>query len=180
MEYTDGLRDRMVERMVGSNAVSPDKLALEVGIGKSTLWKWRKAALDGHATNARAQGASMKKKKKKTQVQRSAQEKLQVVLAAAALSEDELGAFLRTQGVHEAELELWKQEMLEGLEQAGVHKRAAKQQHSKDSERIRQLERELGRKERALAEAAALLLLQKKVREIWGDEGDDIDPKSEP
>jgi transposase len=44
---------------------------------------------------------------------------------------------------------------------------------SEDAKRIKKLERELRRKEKALAEAAALLVLQKKVQAIWGDEDDD-------
>jgi hypothetical protein len=45
--------------------------------------------------------------------------------------------------------------------------------------RIKELERELNRKEKALAEAAALLVLKKKVQEIWGDEDDTMDSRSE-
>jgi len=47
------------------------------------------------------------------------------------------------------------------------------------NKRIRQLERELARKDKALAEAAALLVLQKKVQAIWGDEDDDTDEKKD-
>lgn len=36
--------------------------------------------------------------------------------------------------------------------------------------RIRELERELHRKDQALAEAAALLILRKKLNALWGDD----------
>ncbi|WP_420023571.1 hypothetical protein ACN9JG_04200 [Cereibacter azotoformans] len=43
-----------------------------------------------------------------------------------------------------------------------------------DKKRIQQLERELARKEKALAEAAALMILRKKVEAIWDRrEGED-------
>ena len=45
--------------------------------------------------------------------------------------------------------------------------------------RVRELERELNRKEKALAEAAALLVLKKKAQAIWGDEDDDTDPRND-
>jgi hypothetical protein len=45
--------------------------------------------------------------------------------------------------------------------------------------RIRKLERELARKEKALAEAAALLVLKKKVEDLWEDEDDDTGEKNE-
>ena len=47
-----------------------------------------------------------------------------------------------------------------------------------EAQRIRQLERELHRKDKALAEVAALLALKKKVNEIWGDGDDDTTTKS--
>jgi hypothetical protein len=93
---------------------------------------------------------------------------MRIVAAAAALSPEELGAFLRREGVHEAEVEQWRMAVLEALE-SGVAKGSGR---SADSKRIKELERELRRKDKALAETAALLVLQKKVREIWGD-GDD-------
>jgi hypothetical protein len=99
---------------------------------------------------------------------RSAEEKVRIVVAASALAPAELGAFLRREGVHEAEVEQWRAAILEALE-SGVAKGSGR---SADGKRIKELERELRRKDKALAETAALLVLQKKVREIWGD-GDD-------
>ena len=93
-------------------------------------------------------------------------------MAAAALPADELGAFLRGEGVHEAEVEQWRAAILEAgtsVLESGAAKGSAR---SADGRRIKELERELRRKDKALAETAALLVLQKKVREIWGD-GDD-------
>jgi hypothetical protein len=46
-------------------------------------------------------------------------------------------------------------------------------QSKEDKKRIRQLEKELQRKEKALAETAALLVLRKKVQAIWGDKEED-------
>ena len=105
----------------------------------------------------------------------SAEEKLQAVIEAASVSEKDLGAFLRRQGLHEAHLKEWRQLVLSGLQQAP--KRSTKGSTA-ETRRVRELERELTRKEKALAEAAALLVLKKKVRKIWGDEDDNTDSKS--
>jgi len=51
--------------------------------------------------------------------------------------------------------------------------REQRHQSKDDKRRIQQLEKELQRKEKALAEAAALLILRKKVQAIWGDKEDD-------
>ena len=97
----------------------------------------------------------------------SAEEKLAAVLEAASLSEEELGAFLRSRGLHDAQLQQWRDQMIIGLEPKPL-KRA-------ETKRIQELEKELRRKDKALAETAALLVLKKKAKEIWGDEDDDTD-----
>jgi transposase-like protein len=120
----------------------------------------------------------MSKKKPGRRRGRTAEEKLQVVLEAAALSQEELGAFLRREGLHEAQLEEWRTKALEAATGAlkGLHARHAEQ--SPESRKIRELERELLRKDRALAEVTALLALKKKLAEIWGDEDDDTSTRS--
>ena len=50
---------------------------------------------------------------------------------------------------------------------------------SGDAKRIKELERELVRKDKALAETAALLVLKKKMALLWGDGDDDTPPKSD-
>lgn len=101
----------------------------------------------------------------------SAQEKLAAVLDAASLSDEELGAFLRSRGLHEAQLDEWRDQMLAGLEPKAVPG-ASKAPAAK---RVRELEKELRRKDKALAETAALLVLKKKAQAIWGDGDDDTD-----
>jgi hypothetical protein len=105
--------------------------------------------------------------------ERSAEDKLRLVLEAGRLSDDELGAFLRREGLHEAELDEWRDTMLSSL------KPPTKTARSADARRVRELERELRRKDKALAEAAALLVLQKKVQALWGDEDDDTKKDSD-
>ncbi len=105
----------------------------------------------------------------------TAEEKLQAVIEAVGLPEAELGEFLRRQGLHEAQLQQWRDGVLAGLEQ---HPKRGSKKSSPEARRVRELERELARKDKALAEAAALLILKKKAQAIWGDEADDTSPKS--
>lgn len=104
----------------------------------------------------------------------TAHEKLAMVLEAASLAEHELGEFLRRNGLHEAHLEEWRAAALEGLGNAQRHKKT-----SPEAKRIRELEKELDRKDKALAETAALLVLKKKALAIWGGEDDDTNPRSD-
>jgi len=97
------------------------------------------------------------------------------VLEANGLSDDELGAFLRREGLHRAQLEQWRSAAIEALGAKSTRKTPAR---AAEARRVRELEREVRRKDRALAEAAALLILQKKVRALWADEDDDTEPRS--
>ena len=92
-----------------------------------------------------------------------AEEKLAAVLEYEKLEEEKRGGYLREKGLHSIHIERWKEEIVEGLKFS-----KSKKKDSRDR-RIRELEKELGRKEKALADAAALLVLKKKADNIWGD-----------
>ena len=62
--------------------------------------------------------------------------------------------------------------MLNGLQKGPSKNKSGRK--NVDAQRMRALEKELNRKDKALAETAALLVLKKKVQEIWGDEDDPI------
>jgi transposase-like protein len=102
------------------------------------------------------------------------EEKFAVVLEAGSLSDGELGVFLRGKGLTSAVLDEWREQAMTGLR--GTKQVAATVVGSK---RIKELERELARKEKALAEAAAIVILQKKVHAFLADEDDDTDPKKD-
>ena len=82
------------------------------------------------------------------------------------------GAYLRRAGLHEAQLAEWRAAALSGLSEGG---KAAPR--VPESRRIRTLEQELRRKEKALAETAALLVLRGKMEAFWGVEGDGTKPR---
>lgn len=103
----------------------------------------------------------------------SAEEKLRVVAAAASLDEIEIGALLRREGLHAADLVRFRAAALAGL--APVKPSTV----SPEKQRIVQLERELRRKDQALAEAAAILVLRKKVQALWEGGGDDTTEPNE-
>ena len=77
-------------------------------------------------------------------------------------------------GVYPQELESWTVSATQGLPEPEEARASSLQTHA-DRRRIKELERELCRGEKALAEAAALLVLLKKVEAIfnWGHRGED-------
>jgi transposase-like protein len=174
--YSEVFRKRMVEKMSGPNRMSATELSGEVGVPQPTLSRW----LRGAGTVPRTMSAPDDEKKAPPPAKRpqdwTAEEKWALVLEAAAVPQAELGTFLRRKGVHEAQLIQWREAALSGLQRPSKRERKAA---NIEQLRVRKLERELVRKDKALAEAAALLVLKKKAQEIWGDEDDTTNPEND-
>ena len=167
----------MVQRMSGPRAKTATALAPEVGVPQPTLSRWLRAAqanvavmskIPPSVTDPSAEPASKSPKRPEDW---SAEERLRVVVESSRLTDDELGAFLRREGLHEATLRQWRAAALEGLGPQRVTR--------SEQKRVQELEKQLRRKDKALAEAAALLVLQKKVQALWGDGDDDTEPRND-
>ena len=174
MKYSEAFKAKMVQKMLGGR--SANSLAQETGMHQPTLSKWLRDASSLRAVKRRRQD-----EKAKTEGRRpddwSAEEKLEAVVEAKRLSESELGEFLRRRGLHEEQLRQWQETVdAAALESLRGRKAAGK---SPEAKRVKELERELSRKEKALAEAAALLVLRKKLNALWGDEDASTEPKSD-
>lgn len=168
MAYSATFRQKMIEKMLGPEAVSASQLARQSGVSLTTLSRWRRAArVESMSEDERKQKSIRKPRRPQDW---SPQERLEAVARAATLSEEELGAFLRREGLREGHLEQWRQAMLQALDTPAERRR--RKRRSAQNRRIKELERELHRKDQALAETAALLALKKKAEAIWGD-GDD-------
>jgi transposase-like protein len=171
MNYNEGFIARQVRRMAGPQAISATALSKEIGVPQPTLSRWLRVAstVDRMSTEPNP-------KKSPSRTHRSPQEKLTLLARAAELEGEELGAFLRSEGLHKATLDEWRKAASDALHE-GKMRRGAKK--SPEAKRVKELERELRRKEKALAEMAALIALQKKLRAIWGDEEDSTDTNNE-
>lgn len=162
--YSEQFKEEMVKKMVVPGGLSATALAQKVGITQSTLSKWKR--------NLGTVNAVAKEKGKKRPVDWGAEEKLQALHETAKMGEEELGAYLRREGLHSVQLSQWTKEFLEGMKlltPTGRRRRVP----SVEKKRIKELERELRRKEKALAEASALLILKKKAALIWGEVEDE-------
>jgi transposase len=175
-QYSESFRNRMVEKLTGPRAMTATALSTEVGVPQSTLSRW----LRGAGTVLRTMPPSNDNAEAPPPVKRpqdwTVEEKWALVVEAAAIPQAELGAFLRRKGVHEAQLVEWRAAAMAGLQRPSRRERKAA---NVERLRVRKLERELQRKDKALAEAAALLVLKKKAQAIWGDADDDTTPESD-
>jgi transposase-like protein len=171
--HSEAFKQKLVQRMLMPNGPSANRLSQEVGVGQPTLSRWLREATTLEAVTKRRNRPTLNHRPtpQTRPDDRSPDEKLRLVLEASALSGADLGEFLRRHGLHDADLACWREAALSGLG-AGQ----PSQHRSAEAKRVRELEKELRRKDKALAETAALLVLQKKVRAIWGDGDDDTKP----
>jgi len=170
-EYSENFKRKMVQRMSGPHARSATSLAKETGVAQATLSRW---LIQARTIRPMSKDDRDTPKPDPIRKERSAEDKMRLVLEASRLSDAELGAFLRREGLHEAELDEWRDAMMSGLKPP-----PSKHARSQEVRRVKQLEKELRRKDKALAEAAALLVLQKKVQDLWADEDDDTKKESD-
>jgi transposase-like protein len=173
MEYPVMFKNTMIQKMTGPGAISASALSKQVDVPQATLSKWLRMAGVGspyNFPNTKGFANMAKINLPRRPNDWSAEEKLKVVMEATGLDDQQLGEFLRKKGLHQTHLEQWRLQMLDGLQNGFPQKKTRKDKA--DAKRIRSLEKELKRKDKALAETAALLVLKKKVQEIWGDEDD--------
>jgi transposase len=151
--YRQAYKDRIVARLLPPESSAIDLVSREVGISVATLEHWRADALaNGSAAGSPRWTAAA-----------------QAVIVTAAMDEATRSAWCREQGLYPAELEAWKRDAIAGL---GEPRAASAVEARQDRRRVKELERELHRKDKALAETAALLVLSKKLSAVF-HEGED-------
>ncbi len=153
--YGQSFKDRAVARLLPPESATLELVSKEVGIAVGTLQRWQDS-IQSMPARGRAWTAPAK---------------LQAVITTAALSEADKSAWCREHGIYPAELAQWCASATTALADP-QDARASPQVTRKDRKRIKELERELLRKDRALSETAALLVLSKKVAAIyhWGED----------
>ena len=156
MQYSEEFKEQMVRKMTGPSKMSANRLSQECGVRQPTLSKWLREAKVSTMTKS-TKGRSRKRW--------SAAEKLRVVMAAAGAGEAGRGELLRREGLHEADLERFQRDLAE------EPKSAMPKRDASDKKRIAELEREVRRKDKALAEATALVVLSKKLNAYFDPDG---------
>lgn len=156
--YSDELKQAVLKRMLPPESRSVAELAREPGITETTLYNWRKVA--------RRAGSVMPGGGKRKAQEWDSAAKFAVVVETVSLGEEALAAYCRSKGLYVEQVRVWRAACEQANARHEVDAAAPAQQHKTDKRRIKELERELHRKEKALAEAAALLVLAKKYRAL--------------
>ena len=160
MRYSPERREAVLKKMLPPHNRSIRELAQEEGISEPTLYNWRK--------EARAHGRLLPDAENQPEGW-SSRDKFAAVLETAALNEAELGEYCRQRGLYPEQIRRWREACEQANDWDRSQNRRLKETQQAERKRREQLERELKRKEKALAEAAALLVLRKKAEAIWGE-----------
>ncbi|MCU7805777.1 MAG: IS3 family transposase [Candidatus Thiodiazotropha sp. (ex Lucinoma borealis)] len=151
--YSEEFKEAAVQKMMPPNPVSISQLVQETGVSDVTLYKWRKQYRErGFAVPADDTNPDNWKP----------EDKLAVVIETAAMNEAELGAYCRSKGLYPEQVQRWKRSALMGYQRNDQVDQALSKNRKGDKREIKSLKSELLRKEKALAETAALLVLSKK------------------
>ena len=159
--YPEEFKAKIIAQMLPPHNRHIPDLACETGIPQDTLYNWRikqQRRTEAVVTKTTAEPDRL-----------SSQDKFHLVVQSAALNEQELGEFCRRRSVFPEQLASWREACHGANEIRQGRKNSADDR--KLVHRNAELESELRRMEKALAEAAALLMLQKKVRGLWAEPG---------
>jgi len=158
--YPPERKRAIINKMAGPNPVSIAELAKQEGISEPTLYAWR--------NQARKEGLLLPDADVSPEGWSSA-DKFNAVLESASLNQHQLSEYCRTRGLFPEQLTRWRQNCARANDWDRAENASLAKQHRENRERIRELESEVHRKNKALADTATIIMLKKKAQEIWGD-----------
>jgi len=154
-QFTEEFKENIIQKMCMPGGKSNKVLSEEIGVCEQTLYNWRKRI----QTNVTMINDERRPKAWKIS------DKYDTLLETANKPDEEFGRMLREKGLQTTHIELWKQECKSML---------SNNEYKKENKHLKQINqeqaKEINRKDKALAEVTALLVLKKKAKELLGDE----------
>lgn len=161
-KLSTGAKQAIIEKALSNDGRSVTEIARAYNVGRSTL--------DGWIKRYRDHGIISKQKAGKGQYNIPLSSQFEHLVATASLDEAAISIYCREKGIYSFQLTQWKEAFM-------TKKNTEKQENTEELKALRienkQLKQEVRRKDTALAEATALLILKKKAALIWGEIGDD-------
>jgi len=156
-QYSEGFKQSLIQKSLQPGGPSLVSLAVKNGVPISKVYSWKR----NYASESK-----MKNKSKHTP-----ENKLEIIIETASLSENELGEYLRKNGLHSTDLTRWKDECLSAMKNVG--RPALNPALAKSKKKEKELQKNLNRKDKALAEMAARVVLLKKTQLLFADTEED-------
>ena len=154
--YPKLIKDSILAKALAPNSPSVVELAKEFNLSPSTIYNW----VHMSRKNAKQSNSPHRPHDK------SAQKRLQAIIDTLGKSEEERNAYCRQHGFYAHHLDAWEAQVLESLGDAQTKQHKAESLQMKNE--VKELKQDLNRKDKALAEVTALLILKKKADLLWG------------
>jgi len=155
--FSEEFKESIIQKSLMPGGPKITELARKHDLCVTTVYGWKKNY---------ANQADMKKSEKWTP-----EKKLEAIVKTASMDENELGEYLRKNGLHSSDLEQWRKDFYSSQKSPGRPKKDP--ELAKLEVNHKKLKKDLSRKERALAEMSARVILLKKSHEIFGDDEED-------
>lgn len=170
VKYSDEFKQQAVQKLLNrGEGVTIADIATPLGVSMSAINRWALAYRRSGSVNDKS-GMMTKEKPEKRPEDWTKAERLQAIISSSGLSDSELSIYCRQQGIYAHHIEQWKSDFLG--DDSTATPMQSQQKVRQLTQQNQKLKRDLTRKDKALAETAALLVLQKKVQDYWGDEED--------
>lgn len=158
--YSEEFKKSIVRKALLPESPGAARVAEDAGISLQTLYNWLRKLRAGIEMGGAVDPRD-----------RSILEKHELLLEAASISPEDLGGWMRERGIHEEHLRLWRGEVRDMLKH---NQSALKRELSEERRKVKAIEKELRKKDKALAEVTALMVLKKKLEGIL------FEPEGEP
>lgn len=158
--YTKEFKESVLKRLEPPTNDTITSLSKELRVPRTTIYQWTKKNNKDSMNH-------------KPTSKWTSEDKFQVVLESTTLSEEELAEYCRRKDIYVDDIKTWKEQCLKANQNALEDPQSLKISLKEEKNRNKKLEKELQRKEKALAETAALLILRKKADAIWGEPEED-------
>ncbi len=160
MRYSRAIKESVLKKVLPPEKRSIREVSTEYGISEQTIRNWIERVNNGILSLDVDRGPNYL----------SSAEKFHLLLESAGIPEEERGNWIREKGLHTEHLHLWEQELRDTVTDK---QQENKQELREAKKKIKALEKELNRKDKALAEMAALIALKKKLHQILEENEDD-------
>ncbi len=156
--YSEEYKEKLVREMMLPGGRSVLEIHRATGISENTLYSWKKRY-----------GGEEDEGEQPRPENWDGERKLLVLTETGGLNKQEMSEYCRENGLYIEQIERWREFAIAGTESGSLLTKGQRQEWQRDRKKLCELEKELRRKEKALAEVAALLVLEKKAQAIWGE-----------
>lgn len=164
IRYPKEFKEQVLKRLLPPNAESVKRVAEETGVSHQTLRNWmQEAHIHDLVQSLPPEPPSSL----------STSEKFRIVVETLSMSEDELSEYARKAGLYVTQIKEWRDICVNANATEDAQKRSMQKELKAVQKENSELRKDLRKKEKALAETAALLVLRKKAEAIWGESRDD-------